>query len=368
MSRILLCLMLCASAVPAVAQPAPPPPAPPAHPAPQAGNPPPPGSYQRGQGQEEQVERQTRTLELGAEGELSLNNIAGDIVVSRGGGNETTIEIVRTARGRTVEEARELLGRVEVSIVERDGRAEVKTVYNRTEEPRGPDGRGDRRGPGRMGERGRRVNVSVAYTVTAPQRTRVSVGSVSGNVKIVDIRGDVRASAVSGNVHIAGAGRVAEAKSVAGNVEIADSSLDGDVEAQSVSGRVLVRKVKARRIEAGSISGGVSLQDVQSERVEGHTINGTVEYDGALSKGGRYEFASHSGGARVTLSGGTGFELEARSFSGSVRADLPLTDRAPADDERQGRGRGRSLRGVHGDGSAVLSITTFSGSIVVGRR
>ena len=52
------------------------------------------------QGREEQTDRQTRTLKLGANGEMSLSNIAGDITVTKGNGSDTTIEIVKTARGK----------------------------------------------------------------------------------------------------------------------------------------------------------------------------------------------------------------------------------------------------------------------------
>ena len=52
--------------------------------------------YQRGR--EEQTERQTKTVKIGADGELSLANISGDITVTRGGGSEATIDIVKTAR------------------------------------------------------------------------------------------------------------------------------------------------------------------------------------------------------------------------------------------------------------------------------
>jgi len=55
---------------------------------------------------EEQVERTTRTLKLGAGGVLALANIAGDIVVTRGGGADVTVEIVKTARARDVNDAR----------------------------------------------------------------------------------------------------------------------------------------------------------------------------------------------------------------------------------------------------------------------
>ncbi|HXQ77907.1 MAG TPA: DUF4097 family beta strand repeat-containing protein, partial [Gemmatimonadaceae bacterium] len=86
-----------------------------------------------------------------------------------------------------------------------------------------------------------------------------------------------------------------------------------------------------------------------------------VEFGGTLAKGGRYELNSHSGDVRVVLSGATGFELEANSFSGSIRSDLPLKMQGDV-------GRHRSVQGVFGDGSAVLSVTTFSGSVVISRK
>lgn len=313
-----------------------------------------PGLYQRGR--EEQTDRQTKTLKIGSDGELELTNIAGDIVVTRSGGNDATIEIVRTARARTAEEARAMLERVDVSVTERSGRAEVRATY-----PRGEW----------FGENRRNASVSVAYTVAAPAGTRLNVTSISGNVRVSDIKGDVSVSSISGGVRIANGGRISEAKSVSGPVEVVETQIDGGIEAQSVSGNVVFRKVSARRIEAGSVSGSVTLQDVQCDRVEAHSVSGSIEYSGDLAKNGRYELNSHSGDVRIAAGGGPGFEFEANSFSGSVRSDLPLTSRDGdrGRDDRPGMpGRGHSLRGVYGDGSAVLSITTFSGNIVLSKR
>jgi DUF4097 and DUF4098 domain-containing protein YvlB len=302
-------------------------------------------SYQ--QGREEQTDRQTRTLKIGADGELTLSNISGDIVVTRAGGGEATIEIVKTARARTADEAREQIGLVEVTVTERGGRAEVKTVY--------PNDRRNRRN----------FNVSVAYTVSTPANTRLTIGSVSGSISVTNIKGDLSANSVSGNVQIANAGRIAAAKSISGNVEIIDSQTEGAVEAQSISGNVLLRKLTARSLEAGTVSGSVTVQDVQCDRVEAHSISGNVEFGGALAKSGRYELNSHSGDVRIAIAGGTGFEVEANSFSGSVRSDLALTLQGNGNDDRRAR---RSLRGVFGDGSAVLDVTTFSGSVVITKR
>ena len=324
------------------------------------------------QGREEQTDRQTKTLKLGSDGELSLANIGGDIVVTRSGGNDATLEIVKTARARTAEEARAMLERVEVSVTERTGRAEVRATYPRGDWRGGP-GRGDpgRGDPGRGAEwRDRRnANVSVSYTVAAPAGTRLTVTTISGNVKVADIKGDVSVNSISGDVRIANGGRISEARSVSGGVEVVETQIDGGIEAQSVSGNVLFRKVTARRIEAGSVSGSVTLQDVQCERVEAHSVSGSIEYAGTLARNGRYELNSHSGDVRIAAGQGAGFELEANSFSGSVRSDLPLTGREREASDMPGMpGRGHSLRGVYGDGSAVLSITTFSGNIVLSKR
>jgi DUF4097 and DUF4098 domain-containing protein YvlB len=301
------------------------------------------------QGREEQTDRQTKTVKIGAEGELSLSNISGDITVTRGGGNEATIEIVKTARARTADEARELLGLVTVNVVERTGRAEVKAVYPRDDEMR----RNNRRN----------VNVSVAYTVSAPPGTRLTIATISGSVKVSDIKGDLSANSISGTVRIAKGARIAAAKSISGDVEIVETETDGAIEANSISGGVTLRKVSAQRIDVGSVSSSIVLQDVNCDRIQGHSISGAVEFSGPLAKGGRYELNSHSGDVRVVLAGSTGFELEANSFSGTLHSDLPLKIGGGDD-----RGRRRSLHGVFGDGSAVLNLTTFSGSVTISRK
>lgn len=303
------------------------------------------------QGREEQTDRQTKTVKIGTDGELTLGNIAGDITVTRANGSEATIEIVKTARARTVDEAREFLGLVTVTVTERSGRAEVKTVYP------GDEMRRNNR---------RNVNVSVAYTVSAPAGTRLTIGSVSGSINVSGIKGDVSANSISGSVHIANAGRIASAKSISGDVEILDTQTDGTMEVSSVSGTVTVRKVAARSIDVGSISGSVVVQDARCDRVQAHTISGNVEFGGTLAKGGRYELNSHSGDVRVALAGSTGFEVEATSFSGSIRSDFPVT--IGSDRGGQQFTRRRALRGVFGDGSAVLSLTSFSGSVVITKR
>lgn len=302
----------------------------------------------RGQNRSEQTESFTRTLKIGANGAIDISNIAGDIIITRGSG-DTVVEVLKQARGRTPEDAKEMLQLVRVEIAERAGRAEIRTRY-----PEGDEMRRNNR---------RNINVSVQYTISTPAGTRIVAKSISGSLSTKDIKGDVTLETISGAVTIHNGGRVASAKSISGQVEITDTEIEGALDASSVSGNVVLRTVKARRLNGGSISGNVVIEDVDCERIEAQSISGDIRFSGPLARGGHYELSSHSGEVRLALGSDTGFELEATSFSGSVRSDFEIT-RSGGDT----RLRPRSLRGVYGDGSAVLNLTTFSGRIVITKR
>ena len=303
--------------------------------------------YQR-RDREEQTERFTKTVRIGASGQFDISNIAGDITITRGSGSDATIEVTKLSRGRSVEDARSMLPLVRVEIVERGGRVEVRTHY--------PD-EDERRTNNR-----RNINVSVHYSISAPAGSSITADSISGNITVRDLNGELTLSSVSGNIGITNGGRIAAAKSISGNVEISATEIESASNVSSVSGNVTVRNLKARRLDLGSVSGNVIVDDVACDRIQAQTTSGNVEFRGPLSRGGRYDLQSHSGEIHVAVVGETGFALEANSFSGSVRTDLPITVQGT-------RGRERRIqRGTYGDGSAVLHLTTFSGNIVITKR
>lgn len=303
--------------------------------------------YQGNDRRETQTERITKTVRLGATGELVVSNISGDIVITRGSGSDVNIGAVKTGRGETVEEAKQALQAFEVEIVERGGRVEVRARY-----------------PRESARRGRRsFSGSVEFTITAPQQTQVIANSISGDISVQDIHGELSLETVSGDIGIANAGIVAQAKTASGDVEIIDTTFETALDAATISGDMILRNVKAERLDVGSVSGDVILENVQSGRIDAQSLSGGVRLSGPLVRGGRYDLGSHSGDVLVQISGNVGFEIDASSFSGSIRSDIDLKTTA----EPAGRGRRRSLEGTYGDGSAFLDITTFSGRIVISR-
>lgn len=284
----------------------------------------------------QQTDRQTRTLTIGQTGSLDLKNVSGDITVNAGGGRAATVEITRTSRGRTDADAKLGLSQVTVDVRQTGNRATVQTRY--------PD---SRRPP---------YSVSVSYAVTAPAGTRVTIGSISGDADIKGIHGDLSVNVVSGEVTIADAARVALAKTISGDVTVTGAVTDGTIETGSISGDITLRQVRARRITASVISGSVTAEDVTCDAAQIGTTNGEVTFAGPLARRGRYELKSFSGDVRFRPTGNVGFELEANTFSGRVQIDPPLALRNASTSRR-------AVRGTVGDGSAVVTITTFNGNV-----
>ena len=298
---------------------------------------------------EEQRETLTKTVRLGSNGILDINNLSGSIEIRRGSGDDAVIEITKVARARTTDEAREMLGLVTIEIQSRGERADIKSVYPHMQA-----------GSGR-----RNANVSVNYSITAPQNTRVRAATLSGNVKATDIRGELSLTTMSGSVHITNAARIALAKSASGNVELTNVDSDGALAASTLSGSVILRQVKARRIQVSCISGRVVVQEVETDRLDAETVSGDVMFSGPLAKAGRYELTTHSGNVRAEITGRTGFELDANTFSGTVETDFTING---ADISTGRGGRRKSISGTVGDGSAVLDVTTFSGNVYVVKK
>jgi hypothetical protein len=94
-------------------------------------------------------------------------------------------------------------------------------------------------------------------------------------------------------------------------------------------------------------------------------VSGDIAYGGRLEKQGRYAFKTHSGD--LIISTGDGFEVDAATFSGSIKAQVPLVARPGMGDEGSRHGPGRSVKGTVSGGGAFVELRTFSGSILLNK-
>lgn len=300
--------------------------------------------HERAERGPEFTDRTTRSFKVTGPTTLALANVSGRIAVSAAPGSEIRLEVVKRAHAATEADAKPRLDATRVEIEERSGRIDVRTDFTR-------------------GQRG----ASVDYTVVAPPDTALEIRSVSGDVSVEGIKGEVRAETVSGDVKATGLAREASLKSVSGDISVASSTVDGDLGANSVSGDVVIQGFKARRLDAATVSGNVRISSGACDQAQVHSVSGNVGLSGALAKGGRYELRSHSGDIGFTVDGKTGFEVEASSFSGNIKTELPLDVRSKKENEGYGP-PSRSLRAIYLDGSAQVQVSTFSGTIVIAKK
>lgn len=309
--------------------------------------------YQDSRQGPETTDRVLQTFKVGADGALDLAGISGDVRVTGGSGSEIRVEATKRVRHRSADQAKRLLADLRVEMTNVNGRVEVRTIYPRR---------------GSYGERG--ISARVDYVVTVPAGASVAVKSISGDVVVSGVRGEVRAETVSGDVNVDSSSNVAVAKTVSGDVTARDIGGATTLVLGTVSGSVIASGLKVRALEAGSVSGDVRLSGMQVERVEAKSVSGNIDFDAPLVRAGRYEFTSHSGNVRIVISGSTGFELDADTFSGSVRSDVPVTLRSVGREDRDRRRAtsNRAIRGSYGDASAILSVRSHSGSVVITKK
>jgi DUF4097 and DUF4098 domain-containing protein YvlB len=286
----------------------------------------------------------SRTIRLGRNGTFDLQNVAGNIVLKGDGGNEVKVEAIRRVRARVEADARAAMPEVRIEVSERAGNVEI-----RTEQPRR-----------------RMVATAVDYSVSLPSGANVVVHTVSGDVHVSNIAGELRAESVSGNVTASAVRRVREVRSVSGTIDVSDAESE-ELSLHTLNGDVLVRNLKGRAFELQTVSGDVRLSGVDMDRSTLESMSGDLEYAGRLTRSGRYELRSHSGNIRVSPSGDPGFDLQAQTFSGDLRSDYALKGTDPRDTGPR-RGPGRALRGTFGDASAALTAQSFSGDILIIRK
>ncbi len=122
----------------------------------------------------EATEKISKSFKVGPSGAIDINNVSGTVVVNPGGADVIVVDALKRVRGN-VADAKDQLARTTVEIAERAGRVEVRTVYT-----------------------GQNLKVSVDYTVTAPAGTTVSARTMSGDIMVTGIKGEVRADTMSG--------------------------------------------------------------------------------------------------------------------------------------------------------------------------
>jgi hypothetical protein len=177
-------------------------------------------------------------------------------------------------------------------------------------------------------------------TITVPRGCPTQLGVVNASAIVSGISANVSVKSVSGDITLDGVSGKVDAKTVSGDLEA--RGLDGGVTFNSVSGDL-------------TLAGG-SVQELDAK-----TVSGKVTADVGLRAGGGLRVTTVSGEVAVRLPAGTSAEVDLRSTSGQLRTGF--------DGLRSARNPGSStLAGTLGDGTGKITVTTLSAPVTLLQR
>ncbi|HEY3383774.1 MAG TPA: DUF4097 family beta strand repeat-containing protein [Vicinamibacterales bacterium] len=200
---------------------------------------------------------------------------------------------------------------------------------------------------------------AIDFTIDVPSWMAITVGGTYLDVSIEGTRGDVTAETVRGDIKVVGGAGTIVLKSVDGQVSLDDGR--GRVELHAVNeGGIRATGVKGDLV-AETVNGEVTLERVEGATVEVSTVGGDISWDGTMTPGGRYQFATHSGGIDVSLDPQASVSVNVRAYQGVFRARLAVELPSAA-------ARSKRFSFVLGTGASRLDLETFTGTITIRGR
>jgi DUF4097 and DUF4098 domain-containing protein YvlB len=191
----------------------------------------------------------TRTYQVAATGEIEIANTNGGIDVTGGTGSQVEITAERTARGMTDEDARKLLGQVQL--------VEDSTPAHLRLEMKVPAGE--------------TRHLEVKYHVKAPAGVSVRLQTTNGEISVAQMTGAVTAEVTNGSVRGRELGGAVEASTTNGTVRLDVTAIAaGGIRAETVNGSIDVSMPATAKadVDASCLNGRISIDGMKLDGPE----------------------------------------------------------------------------------------------------
>jgi DUF4097 and DUF4098 domain-containing protein YvlB len=294
----------------------------------------------------------TKTLKVTGAPEVDVTTGSGNITINTGDVSTVSIRATITASDRW-------FGSESLSAAEKVKRLENAPPVEQN---------GNIITIGKIAERELRNNVSITYDITLPAASKVRAQTGSGDQFLTGVNGTVRLSTGSGNVTAKQIGDETRVSTGSGDIRVEGvkgrlyaTAGSGNVQAYGIaggfyattgSGDITYEQTAPGSVTAKAGSGNIRLRNVKGG-VEADTGSGDIEAEGDLQA----DWQAHSGSGNIDLKlpSNSAFNLDARSSSGSVTVDHPVTS--------QGTIKRNRVQGKVGTGGVLVSLESGSGDI-----
>ena len=196
----------------------------------------------------------------------------------------------------------------------------------------------------------------VNIEVLVPRAMLVRATGSATDVSIAGIDGNIRVDVHQGVVEVRGGTGASDIDVVNGQVSISDRT--GTVAIMAAASGVRLTNLSGS-IKVDGTSGDITLTDTRSASIDAQTVSGEIRFAGTVAAGGRYNFASHSGGVRVAIPQGAGATFTLLTANSVVETTPTLS---PISVEP-----GKLTKRVYRIGNATgqIEIRSISGKVVL---
>lgn len=213
-------------------------------------------------------------------------------------------------------------------------------------------------------------NVSISYEIEVPEETSLVTHTGSGSISVGSLRGPVDASSGSGSVHVGAIGGEVMVKTGSGSIHvdgvrgmleassgsgsISADDVEGTITARTGSGSIELEQTGMGDVDVESGSGEIRLRGIHGG-LDAEAHSGSVFVEGIVARD--WKISSSSGGVTLVLPEDAAFEIDARTSSGHIDLNHPVTV--------EGRMSQKTIRGTVRGGGPRVEIDTSSGSIEI---
>jgi DUF4097 and DUF4098 domain-containing protein YvlB len=199
------------------------------------------------------------------------------------------------------------------------------------------------------------------YSLTVPIGVAVAASTASGRIIVNGTRGDLQLETRSGSIEASEASGRVDVEAISGRVTL--QRLSGTVSVAVISGTVTISEIDGD-LEIETTSGRAQVERADVRRLSFESVSGSLDFAGTLGATGPHSVDTHSGNVTLRVPANFAATIDLETFRGELRpVDFPLIALPGGG---RGRDSGRRRFSING-GGAPLSISTFSGDIVIRR-
>lgn len=214
-------------------------------------------------------------------------------------------------------------------------------------------------------------DLDVRFVISVPAQYNLDLETSGGNIRVSDIRGEVRTETSGGNLYLGRIDGPVSGNTSGGNVTVQGAvgklllrtsggnitvgAVQGAVEARTSGGSIKVSQARGDVI-AKSSGGNITLSDVAGS-INAETSGGSMSASISTQPRSDSRLSTSGGNVTISLASTVSVDLDARSDGGFVTSDMPVTIQGTVEEQ--------VMRGRINSGGPKLVLRTSGGNIKV---